>query len=223
MPVFAEEWPHTKNQKVRDLLYDAQLASLKDALGIFNKAIKIQPNCADIFGMRSVAFEANGYYAEALKDANKAIELEPEDSWYFILRARILYHLGRYEDSMKDLKKVYKSPIRRNNEHKRIEGACLYHLGRYQEALDVLTYNAHFSYGGAKSLEAYYYIGLCQLALDQPEKALKAFNEAIEPKRARRDYYIGRAMAYDKLGKKRLAARDRKLASKTPKTSWGSF
>ena len=219
--------PHAKSKEVSDLIDTATLKQLKPALKLFKKAISIEPDCPDIYYWRAITLESNGYYTLALRDINKAVRIAPEDIANYAVRSRILFHLSRYEDALKDTEVVYKSPLNykeKDNTHKRVEGMCLYHLGRYEEATWSL-YGGQGDGDGGACTEALYYLGLCYLKLSQPQKALKYFNLAINylPENARHEYYLGRAEAFEKLGKMKLAAQDRKTAVKIPKRMWGTF
>ena len=225
LPVQAIEYVYAKTEKVKEILYCAGFKGHEEAMRLYQEALELEPDCANIYDRRALELESQGKYEEALQDSSKAVNLAPEYPSFSILKARILFHLGRYEEAMDALEIVFKTEKRvYGREYCRIYGACLYHQGKYKESLSALGSNSHHQ-GGGPSINCYYYMGMCELKLGRPEKALEYLNVAItlRPQDARKEFFLARAEVYDNLGKKELATEDRKKAETMKYRHWSSF
>jgi Tfp pilus assembly protein PilF len=83
---------------------DAQ--EIEMALIAFNEAIRVDPQMAQAFNGRAVAWGLKDDYQKALADASEALRLDPWEPEYYRTRAFAYQQLGRADDSSADLEKA---------------------------------------------------------------------------------------------------------------------
>ena len=76
------------------------------AILYLSNAIKIQPNDAEIYYNRGVAYENLGQYQPAIKDYNQAISLKPAYSEAFYNRGTLYSEIGQYQQAIEDYNKA---------------------------------------------------------------------------------------------------------------------
>lgn len=214
------EWPNTGNEKLDRLLSDAKGAPHQKAYQMYQKALLIDPMCADIYTERANHFERDGQYEKSLQDCAKALQLRPDDAFAYLTKARSSLQAGKYQDAVAAADKASLSANRNqelDNDELRVLGAALYHLGKYKEALVPLTSGMNYVPTKQKSADALYYRALCYEKLRENSKALMDLDSAIEiaPKRAQ--YYFARARVLRSNGKVKLASKDLLRARALPK------
>lgn len=84
--------------KAKALNYSNQ----KKAIEYLNKAIKLQPDYADAYNERGIAFTQLGQKPKAIEDFNKAISLKPENANFYNNRGIVYYQLGQYQRTIDD-------------------------------------------------------------------------------------------------------------------------
>jgi tetratricopeptide (TPR) repeat protein len=72
------------------------------AIEYLNNAIKLQPNDAEIYYNRGVAYDNLGQYKRAIKDYNQAIILKPDYAEAFYNRGTINNTIGQYQRAIED-------------------------------------------------------------------------------------------------------------------------
>jgi tetratricopeptide (TPR) repeat protein len=147
-----------------------------EALADLDRAIGLQPDDAWAIARRGEAYRLMGRYAEALADLDRAIGLQPDDAWAIASRGETYRLMGRYAEALADLERAiglqpdYAWAIARRGEAYRL-------MGRYAEALADLERAGQI---WPESNWVVYQIGLCRLALGQPQQAADCFTRAIE-------------------------------------------
>jgi tetratricopeptide (TPR) repeat protein len=71
-------------------------------------AIKLNPNTADYFYYRGMAYENMGEREEALRDFTSAIKLDKNFVAAYISRASTYYGMGKYQEALDDLTEYIK-------------------------------------------------------------------------------------------------------------------
>jgi Flp pilus assembly protein TadD len=84
--------------KAKALNYSNQ----KKAIKYLNKAIKLQPDYADAYNERGIAFTQLGQKQKAIEDFNKAISLNPQDANFYNNRGIVYFQLGQYQRTIDD-------------------------------------------------------------------------------------------------------------------------
>lgn len=105
------------------------------AILYLTNAVKLQPNDAEIYYNRGVAYENLGQYQPAIKDYNQAISLNPSYSEAFYNRGTIYSEIGQYQQAIEDFNQaVSLQPDDAEAYHGR--GFSYDKLGQYQRALE---------------------------------------------------------------------------------------
>jgi tetratricopeptide (TPR) repeat protein len=97
----AVEW----HQKALALLRDGKLANPKEALEYLDQAIRLNPELADSYTNRGVAYKYLGQYERAIEAFNQAIRLNPELADAYYNRGIAYGVLGRYGNAANDYNK----------------------------------------------------------------------------------------------------------------------
>jgi tetratricopeptide (TPR) repeat protein len=74
------------------------------AITDFNKAIELEPDNADAYGVRGSVELIKGELDGALADCNKAIELNPKDAPSYAIRGGVKYKKGDTNGAQADFK-----------------------------------------------------------------------------------------------------------------------
>jgi hypothetical protein len=79
-----------------------------EAIGEYNKALKINPRSAVAYYNRSVAYTSKGQYDKAVTDCSSALQLNPSDANSYYSRGVSYWHLGSKNEAIKDLQSAAK-------------------------------------------------------------------------------------------------------------------
>ncbi|MDD5525227.1 MAG: tetratricopeptide repeat protein [Smithella sp.] len=105
------------------------------AILYLSNAIKIQPNDAEMYYNRGVAYENLGQYQPAIKDYNQAISLKPAYSEAFYNRGTLYSEIGQYRQAIEDFNQAISlQPNDAEAYHGR--GFAYDKLGQYQQAIE---------------------------------------------------------------------------------------
>jgi tetratricopeptide (TPR) repeat protein len=97
----------------------------------FEATLKLDPNYADAWAMRSDLITLNGRPADAIEHVRKALRLNPHPpGWYYWMLGQAQYALRDYESAVRTLRK----PETYRTTSRRILAASLAQLGRLEEA-----------------------------------------------------------------------------------------
>lgn len=81
-------------------------AQYVDAFQIYDRAIAVNPNCADCFNDRGLSLFYIGDPASALESFDKAIALDPAFTHAWLSKGFVLISEGRYQEAVAPLNKV---------------------------------------------------------------------------------------------------------------------
>jgi len=81
-------------------------AAMKEAIYANSKAIEIDPNFAEAYNLRGLAYDMLDDHKQAIKDYNKAIALNPKFEWAYLNRSMAHHDLGNETQAIKDMQKA---------------------------------------------------------------------------------------------------------------------
>lgn len=195
-------------------------SELDEALKWLDKSVDYDPEHVSVYRFRAVIYSDKKLFEKAEADFNKCIELNPRGLMSYYNRAKFYESIGKNKEALADYDRVIVNARRSGNATKeedrqavvfKHKAKLLSKMGRWEEAIDSISAAIAIS----KLLPEDYTIrGELYLELREYDKALADFNQALElsPTMAP-EAYLGRASAYEHLGKKELADLDRKQAA----------
>jgi len=77
-----------------------------EAISLFTGAIQMDPNHANAYFFRGVAFSFKEQYGPAFRDLDKAISLVPDNPSYYVTRASIYEKAGDQRKAQQDRQKA---------------------------------------------------------------------------------------------------------------------
>ena len=132
-----------------------------EAIDIYNRAIRLNPNLAESYYNRGNAYADLGQYQKAIADHNQAIRLNPKNADVYNNRGTIYEELGQYQKAIEDydkairLKPGYITYFNRGNSYSRI--------GQYQRAVEdfsqAISMKPDFADAYSNRGAAYFYQG----------------------------------------------------------------
>lgn len=186
------------------------LQEFDDAIKDYNDAIQRKQRIADAYNERGLAAGYVGELDSAISDFNKAIELDPKFPQPYINLASVFLNAGdtttaiaKYNIALshdKNLPEVYYQI-----------GKIRYKGASYKDAISHFEKSMKIGYDKA---EGFYQIGNCYFKMGDFNKALKYFTDAIKLDKTKYDAFNNRAVTFDTLGQKELAAKDREYLNK---------
>lgn len=180
----------------------------QDAIAICDAALKYEPMDKNLLHVRADSFMKLQKYEAACEDYSALIKLEPKTTSNIINRAKCFYELGRYQNAVEDCNQAINANVTDN--------AILILRGLAETQLK--------NFNGArrdfeKVLKSDPEDSSCYIARAQLYRAEGAYKKAIEDCTKANsiwendDALIERAVSYERLGLKDLAARDRSRAA----------
>lgn len=219
----------TEKDDIYWILHEAQRGPYSDqALKLYEKAIKLDPSCAQIYEARAYRHQRAGKLDLALADFTKAIQLDPDDEYPWLGRARCHFWQKQYELAIEEVKKYEDLDRARclHMDHWECSGTCyqdalitaasMYHLGDSKGALQILKWAGCSEGIGATVTDGVYYRALCYMALKDYQSALKDLEHAIEECNYIPEYHLALAKVYATLGKRKLAHKELRAARNVP-------
>lgn len=201
---------------VVDAAFDsAFIASMKPKFLIdqYNKTLQLDPQDADAYICRGMAYNTLGNYETAILDFNKAIELNYQNIYAYAHRGIAYNELGKHERAILDFNKAIElDPIGVDAVAAYIiyinRGKAYNELGKYERA--ILDFNKAIEQD-PKDFNTYTHRGIAYNGLGKYETAIRDFNKAIEldpqyPVAA--IAYINRGYAYKQLGNSDASIQD---------------
>lgn len=218
------------------------LAQHQKAIDDFSKAIVLYSNEANSYYINRGWLSGNSVlYERAIDDFCKRINFyftssdqlpwsqyrQSEISAYFD-RGWLYYHMGRYKKALEDFNNLIAFDTMNEGAHS-YRGVIYDCLGRYQQAIEECTKIINMrSYVNAQSQAyggrgyAYFRLGQYDRAVDDYSRAIEEWRDVFEENKKFGKIlnpelglvYHLRAQAYEKLGKKDLAAQDNEMANR---------
>lgn len=157
------------------------LDKTEDALKDFKKCIELDPSFAPAYrDMANIYFDIEKDYKLALENYNATVKNANEEQ----IGSKIWYRKGYcendlelYDDALESLKKSVALDSAYGPAVKEL-GFAYYGIKKYNEALLYLQKSLKLEESNA----AYYYTGLCYIALKQKNKASEIYNKLVEVK-----------------------------------------
>ncbi len=154
-----------------------QAGQLDEALAEYERALALDPENVNVHNSIGVCHGDREDWDSALASFNRAIELDPEDA-FAIYNAGYIYMqkedyekaLGYFQRAMKTDDNIFELLFQ--------TGRALYELGRLDEALSYLR--QALSKNETPGNLVYRAMGDCNMALDRPDEAVKAYNRALK-------------------------------------------
>jgi len=168
-----------------------------EAIVELKRALELAPNSDEAYRRLASVYLASGRGAEAIQAYQKAVELNP---YYWVNHNGVgnaYYQLAEYEKAAESYRRVIEldpnNPYAYNN-----LGAVLVQSGKFQEAVEPLQKSLQFSADG----QAYSNLGIAYFYLRQYDKALPAYEKAVQLVPTS-DMFVGNlAEAYSLVGQK---------------------
>ena len=177
----------------------------KKAIEYLNNAIKLQPDYADAYVNRGIAYSNLGQYQRAIQDYNEAIRLKPDYAMAYYNRG-LAYgrDLGQHQRAIEDFNEAIRlkpdyAPAYNNR------GLAYSYLKQYQRAIEDFNEATRLKPDPA----TYYNRGNTYgIGLGQHQRAIEDYNQAIRLKPDHYMAYGNRGVAYGYLGQYKNARED---------------
>ena len=182
------------NQGVKRL----QQGDLEAAINSFNEAIRLNPNYAQAYGNRGIAYSRLQQYDKALADYNQFIRFNPNSAVAYYNRATLYDKLGDSQKAIAD----YAQAIRLNpNFTQAISGREIAQNKLRTPQQSISTTNALAQYfSNGRNAKDFFVQAMDKYDKADFDGAIVDFSQAIQLKPDYAQAYMGRAMAYKGLG-----------------------
>jgi tetratricopeptide (TPR) repeat protein len=194
-------------------LYDANKQPRK-AVDALTLAIKLSPGSKELYKARAAIYAGLGEKEKALKDYEQLSKMEPKSLTAYFQQGQVLESMNKYDDACVVYKKML--PLDETKQKVPLKAIAYKRLailssnkGKVKEAVAYLTEAAKFD---AEDDEPLRLRGFEHIKLQEYQKAVDDFTEAIDIVPESSSNFAARAGAYAKLGKTELAEKDRKEA-----------
>jgi tetratricopeptide (TPR) repeat protein len=169
----------------------------------FDKAIEINPNFSEAYGLRGTIKSHKNDEKGALSDYSKAIELDPNNFGNYFNRAWLLESSGDYKNALQDcFKSIELNPDVPTGIYLVI-AHCKFNLGEQEEALKYC--DGYIESSG--DFYGYREKGILKFKMKDFKGALEDFNLALKAE-------FGSEYTYEEIGKTKLELND-KIGAKT--------
>ena len=185
----------------------------KGALADYDKAIRLNPNDAEAYLNRGMAYNKIGQYFAAIIDYDTAIRLKPDYAMAYYKRGVAKAGLGQHLAAITDFDTV----IRLKPDYAAAygtRGVARAELGQHFAAIADFDTAIRFKPDDLVAYAAYAGRGLVKVKLGQYFAAITDFDTAIRLKSDNPGAYAGRGVAKHKLGRTREGRRDFQTALK---------
>jgi tetratricopeptide (TPR) repeat protein len=205
----------------KDVLYQRGYINLMTsnfdiAISDYNKAIIRKQRLADAYNERGLALGYIGEIDSAVADFNSAISIEPKFPMPYVNRATAYLNINDKKSALEDFEKALNLDKNLPEVYYQ-KGKIYYGEKEYQKA--ILEYEKALRYGYNKG-ETYFSMGQTFFKQKNFKKAVDFYTLAIKADKNKFDAFNNRAIAYDSLGKKDLAKKDREFLNKASNFSF---
>ncbi|MCX5906362.1 MAG: tetratricopeptide repeat protein [Deltaproteobacteria bacterium] len=176
----------------------------KKAIEYLNNVIKLQPDLAEAYSNRGIAYSYLGQQRHAIENYNEAIRLKPNDAETYVNRGNAYRILSQYQRAIEDYNEaVHLKPNLAAAYYNR--GKAYSYLGQKQRAIEEFNETIRLKPDDAA---AYYNRGVAYADIGQKQRAIEDFNEAIRLQPDLATAYYNRGVAYADLGQYQRAIED---------------
>jgi tetratricopeptide (TPR) repeat protein len=186
---------------------------LEAAIDDYQKAMALDAKDPRPYCLRAAAYCEQQKLAQAIADYEHAAQLDATDTEAFFRLERIHESLHQYPEALRDcIRTLQRNPA--DQFALRTRAQLLVRGGKLQEALKDLdkAVQLHPTDGEVRKARAEIYMKLEEYDKAIPDLTAAIKTETFETSSLATNLYLQRATAYEKLGKKDLAEKDRKSA-----------
>jgi tetratricopeptide (TPR) repeat protein len=168
---------------------------LKEGIMVFNQVLEVHPKQITAFIGRGTAYALGQQLPQAIKDFSKAISIDPAcgDAWK--RRGQSRAALGQDMEALQDLTQAMRLLNDYECHHQR--GIVYHKMHDYKAAL--VDFKNAIKQNGNSAVSWNYY-GLCENAIGQTEKAIKAYSKAISLDPSFKEGWTNMAQVYRDCG-----------------------
>ncbi len=180
---------------------------LKEALGVYNKVLKIEQDHSQALLWRGLTKFELGRYKAALKDYNRVLELEPDNNHAYMARGLVKKELGMTTEALLDMDRAVE--LDSDNAEVFLERAIILISEKlYKTALLDLNRSIKLD---KENPEAFFQRGKIKNRLGNYEKSIKDLDRAINLEPDFAEAYRVRSDSRRRLGMLKEARADEKL------------
>jgi Flp pilus assembly protein TadD len=191
--------------KMLGTLYDAQ-RQYDQAIQAYSQALSINPKDVDILHLRAMAYAENKRSDLAIIDMTRCIQLDSKKGMTYMWRACAYEQNQNLVDALADITMAIQlAPPAHKYEYIAHRAEIFTKMNRQKEA--IVDYNLLLK---ANALDDTFLLkrGDCKMALGDYSNAIKDYTQTIDLNDTSTAYFA-RSKAYEKLGMKELAAKDK--------------
>jgi tetratricopeptide (TPR) repeat protein len=189
---------------------EAQLFELEQAVADYTRAITADPDDAEIYYKRGVAYAGLGDHRRAVADYTSALEVSPDLIEAYVKRAEAYSGLGDQEQAIADYTRAIELAPNHSLAYAQ-RGQAYYDLAQHEQALSDFTSAIELDPANPDFVSPYLSRGWLYYLLENYERALADFNQVIELSPTLQ-VYLMRAVVYGTSGQAEQATRDFELA-----------
>ncbi len=192
-----------------------------DVVALVDDAFTKGASNAQLFLMRGMSFAQLEQPDRAISDLEKARKLEPALNTNVFCNDCLAKNYAALSDNTRALSAIDRSiAINPDSERLRLKAHILCQLGRYADARDLLTQAMKLA---SDKYWLYFDRGSCSASLNQHEKAVEDFTNAIRLRPGEPGAYGSRARSYARLGKTDLSKKDVEHSQQLGLPEWNYF
>ncbi len=198
----------------------------REAIKVLDRAIQQNPRLDNAYGLRGEAYLQLEKRKHAQADLDRAIAMNSKGWPYYESRARLKFELNDLDGAVEDMTIALKINPKADYLY-RLRSKFYILQNRDDKALADL--NSSIACQDSDQEGTYRNRGDLYFRLKKYDLAVKDYTAAILASERKKDDksleldYSARANAYEKLGKRELAAADRKKVQSVVKDGWGAF
>ena len=171
----------------------------------FSKVINNDSTYPDAYNNRGLAYTLMGNMDMAIQDLDKAIELDSNFAQAYVNRGTVYTNWNNSKEALNDFNRALE--LDQNNPMAFYQlGMVYYRMKDYDEAESNFLKSINF---GLIKEDLLYNLGNCYYYMKKFDKAVEYYTKVLEVNPQNTTVLNNRAVAYDKSGKKVLAAKDR--------------
>lgn len=202
--------PTSEQQSLRSGNRHFQQGNYDKAIEDYNKAIRINPQCAEAYTNRGTVKVALGQHNDAIADYDQAIRINPHDAQAYYNRGTAKGLLGRHDDAVAD----YDQAIRINPHDAQTytnRGTIKAALGRHDDAIADYDQAIHIN---PQIAEIYYNRANAKDVLGRHEEAIADYKEAVRINPQYAEAYCNKGIAHIAIAEYQKARADVQRALK---------